>query len=75
MSTPLWAIKGMNKTFSISKSIGSKTKSGFKKIKSGSLIPALGFGAGVAGGAGTIGAITYLMGYNKGKKNKNKKKG
>ena len=29
----------------------------------------------VAGGAGTIGAITYLMGYNRGKKNKNKKKG
>ena len=53
----------------------AKTMAGIKKIKSGATLPAVGFGLGAAGGFGTAGAVTYLMGYNRGKKDKNKKKG
>jgi hypothetical protein len=48
-------------------------KKGAKKIKSGATLPAVGFGLGAAGGFGTAGAVTYLMGYNRGKKKKNGK--
>ena len=53
------------------KKIGSKAKGAAKKIKSGATLPAVGFGLGAAGGFGTAGAVTYLMGYNRGKKKKN----
>ena len=57
------------------KGIKEKTIAGMKKVKSGATLPAVGFGLGAAGGFGTAGAVTYLMGYNRGKKDKNKKKG
>ena len=53
------------------KKIGSKAKGAAKKIKSGATLPAVGFGLGAAGGFGTAGAVTYLMGYNRDKKKKN----
>ena len=57
------------------KGIKEKTIAGMKKVKSSATLPAVGFGLGAAGGFGTAGAVTYLMGYNKGKKDKKKKKG
>lgn len=56
------------------KDYGSKAKGVAKKIKDSSLLPATGFGLGAAGGFGAAGAVSYLVGYNKGKKDSNKKK-
>ena len=56
------------------KDYGSKAKGVAKKIKDSSLLPATGFGLGAAGGFGTAGAVSYLVGYNRGKKDSNKKK-
>lgn len=56
------------------KSYGAKAKGVAKKIKDSSLLPATGFGLGAAGGFGAAGAVSYLVGYNKGKKDSNKKK-
>ena len=69
------AMKTLKSKIKKPKGIKEKTMAGIKKVKSGATIPAVGFGLGAAGGFGTAGAVTYLMGYNKGKKDKNKKKG
>jgi len=65
------SLKTMEKIATKAKKIGSKAKGAAKKIKSGATLPAVGFGLGAATGVTTAGAVTYLMGYNRGKKKKN----
>ena len=69
------SIKNLSLKKGVVKGIKEKTMAGIKKVKSSATLPAVGFGLGAAGGFGTAGAVTYLMGYNRGKKDKNKKKG
>ena len=64
-------LRARPKSLKTMEKIATKAKGAAKKIKSGATLPAVGFGLGAATGVTTAGAVTYLMGYNRGKKKKN----